>query len=161
MKHWRKDEQGGVTFALLAIMLIPFVMSLGMGIMISRNVLVRSDLQHALNAATISGAAMTTGTGAGLRINPAAATQTVENIYAANRGQAGQITCIGPGTPMPDGGNFCWGTPYGPPVISANGQQITYTVKEQSSDMGFFSFIGIYHQTYTITSTATLRAAND
>lgn len=154
----RVREEASNSFALFVVMLPLLMGAFGMGLDMSRNVFIRTELQNALDLAVVGGAAEVKWTGDGtLKINQEAAVNTTERLYNLNRAHASALICEGHGTIPEGGGKRCW-EQYGEP--KANGVEYVYGVTEKSRN-AFLPVIGVEYQSYNIVSRASLRQDAD
>ena len=155
----RRRNEASNSFALFVVMLPCILGSFGMGLDMSRNVFIRTELQNALDMATVSGAGVWVVDSNGQpAIDKPGAIDAVEKVYAINRGNASKIDCWGtraaiPGTAL----RKCWqmnGTP------QVNAQYLSYGVKERSQN-AFLTVVGVKWQKYDITSHAVINKASE
>lgn len=150
----RVREEASNSFALFVVMLPMLMGAFGLGLDMSRNVFIRTELQNALDLAVVGGAAEVKWSGDGdLRINQEAAVNTTERIYNLNRAHASRLVCQGHAVIANGGGTRCW-LPYG--EAKATGVEYVYGVTEKSRN-AFLPVIGVEYQTYNIVSRASLR----
>lgn len=152
-----RDEASN-SFALFIIMAPVIFGAFGVGLDISRNVYIRTELQNSLDMATVAGAAVTTVDANGNAvIDTNNALTAVEKVYAMNRAQGPALACAGWGP-----GNLIAGTTLRE-CWQVNSQAVTsrslyYSVKERSTN-AFLPIIGVKYQTYDIVSQARIKQA--
>lgn len=152
-RRWGRDESSN-SFALFVVMLPMLLGAFGMGLDISRNVYIKTELQNALDLAVVGGAAEVRHNSSGdIQVDRERAVATTERIYQANRAQAAALECPGKSVIAGTGQRRCW-KEWEPPV--ANGAEFTYSVIERSRN-AFLPTIGIPYQDYRLVSRASLR----
>lgn len=152
-RRFGRDEASN-SFALFVVMLPMLLGAFGMGLDISRNVYIRTELQNALDLAVVGGAAEVTHNSNGdIQIDRERAIATTERVYQANRAQAAALECKGGAVIAGTEQRRCWAL--WEPAI-ANGAEFTYSVVETSRN-AFLPTIGIPYQQYRLVSHASLR----
>lgn len=149
-----RDESSN-SFALFVVMLPLLMGAFGMGMDMSRNVFIRTELQNALDLAVVGGAAEVRYTGSGdIKVNQEAAVATTERLYNLNRINASKLECLGGGhIAGAEGQRRCWKVLDLP---AATGVEYVYGVSERSRN-AFLPVIGVVYQDYQIISRASLR----
>jgi Flp pilus assembly protein TadG len=152
-RRFGRDEASN-SFALFVVMLPMLLGAFGMGLDISRNVYIRTELQNALDLAVVGGAAEVRHDDAGnIYVDQARAVAAAERIYDANRQQAARLECTSNHTIEGTGTRRCWQR-WNEPV--ASGGEFTYSVVEISKN-AFLPVVGVTFQTYRLVSHASLR----
>lgn len=156
-RRWGRDESSNA-FALFVVMLPMLLGAFGIGLDVSRNIYIRTELQNALDLAVVGGAAEVKHNPSGdIRIDAAQAISTTERVYNANRAHAAKLECTGTGSlDGVLGGRRCWKV--WNDVVSVNGVEFTYGVVERSRN-AFLPVIGssLAYQDFKIVSHASLR----
>lgn len=152
-RRWGRDEASN-SFALFVVMLPMLLGAFGMGLDISRNVYIKTELQNALDLAVVGGAAEVKSTSTGdIAVDQTRAVAAAERIYQANRAQAAKLECTSTQTIEGSTTRRCWKR-WEEPV--ASGTEFTYSVIERSRN-AFLPVIGVTYQDYRLVSHASLR----
>lgn len=150
-----RDESSN-SFAMLIVMLPMLLAAFGLGLDFARNLYIKISLNNALEQAVVSGAGVANTSRHGVTIDPNAAMDAVQRVYAIDRTAGPSLDCIGPKTIVP-GTNYpqCWKT-WKATVV---GQQfIQYGVDEQSTNM-FLGIVGDSTQNYHLQAQARIKQA--
>lgn len=155
------DEHAAVSAITVIIALPVLVFAFGYAVDVGRNVYLREEIQRSLDTATQAAAGNTVLVGNQVEINHSGQLpwSIVETVYGEDR--PGAFTCqsnTGLG-----GGSVCWKPVSGSLGRDADGVPntlITYTVQETTNNP-FSSFVWQPTQSFTVTSTAQVRLANN
>ena len=165
----REESGNGLVFIIAVLPVV--ISSFGLGLDISRNVYIRTQIQSGVDNAVVAGAATTTTSAGVVVIDAGRAIAATEYYYAVNR--PGTLKCTGPGTtlspPYGAGANststggfaagqysrVCWTG--GTPVVAAGSQAISWQIREVSPNSGFLSLVHLTNQTYNVKSKAVLK----
>lgn len=154
----RVRDESSNSFALFVVMLPMLMGAFGLGLDISRNVYIRTDLQNSLDLAVVGGAASTVDkNNGGIKIDAEKAIASTEKIYAANR-PAKNLTCFGGGSIPDSDATRCWEVVEH--SFTNSNTEFSYTVHEQSRN-AFLPVIGIEYQQYTVSAHAAVRQDAD
>lgn len=156
IRRWRQEEDSNTL--VLAILLMPLIIgAFGIGVDVTRNIYIRTELQNALDMATVAGAAAGVPKAAStvdLRTseNRQRVIRAVEQVYAANRRQAPGVDCVGPRTPIAGTSPpevKCWREH----AISIGQDNVYYRIEERSKN-AFLGVLGeqLRYQTYQLES---------
>lgn len=162
----RARDESSNSFAMFVIM-IPLLMgAFGMGLDISRNVFIRTELQNGLDLAVVGGAAEVQFAPNGAAVvDLEKAVVATERVYNMNRAEAAALLCTkGQGLLADSGITRCW-QPVDPhtytDINKATGVASSgyyYAVRERSRN-AFLSVVGVTYQDYLIESRASIRQA--
>lgn len=146
-------DEASNSFALFVVMLPMLMGAFGIGLDVSRNVYIKTELQNALDLAVVGGAAEVSHDDHGnIYVNPGKAVATTERIYEANRQQAARLECTSTTVIEGTSQRRCWKRD----GYTANGVEFSYSLTERSRN-AFLPVVGVVYQDYRLISHASLR----